>query len=68
MVAATDRRGGDDITTASTGLGFRVNIGDSTLALDVTIHPNFWINRVHIVSGAATHPFALTTALELDWK
>ena len=58
----------DVITTVSTGLGFNVAIGESTLSLDVNINPNFWLNGIYIVSGATTNPFALTTALKFDWK
>ena len=65
-VTSTTRQS-DVLTTFAWGLGLNIPVSDSTLAIDINLNPQFFLNGPHLLTGNATTPFGLTAAVRYNW-
>jgi len=54
-------------TTFSWGLGLNLPVAESTVAIDLSINPQFFVNGPHVLTGNATGPFAMNAAVRYNW-
>ena len=57
----------DVTTTFNWGFGLNLPVAESTLSIDFSINPEFFINGPHVLTGNTTGPFAFNAAVRYNW-